>query len=162
MTGRAEPLVGRCYTRARRLPLMIGRMPGSDTTILGGPYTLTQFVTGALALLVMWMSHPVWAHFGLLTNALIFLTIPVLLVWASRRARIEGRDPFKFVLGLAAFYRFPAGGSLAGRAIRPRPDQVLTPRRFWTTTPARAGSGDPDAVDSVDSVAEMPMPAGRS
>ncbi|MGH3659301.1 MAG: hypothetical protein ACRDUA_21845, partial [Micromonosporaceae bacterium] len=51
--GGAEPtrLIGHCYTKARRFPLVIGKLPGGGR-IPGGPYSLHQIGAMVVAAIV--------------------------------------------------------------------------------------------------------------
>lgn len=149
MSG-SEPLVGRCYTRARRLPLMIGRMPGGRGQLWGGPYTLSQFAVAGACLLVLWQTHVLWAHFGTVGNALVLLGVPAVAAWAARRARIEGRDPLRAAVGVARFIAAPAQGRVAGRAWKPPATRATTRTRFRvssTDLETRDWDNDDDSDD---------------
>jgi hypothetical protein len=65
MPGGAESnrLVGHCYTKARRFPLVIGKLPGGGR-IPGGPYSLHQIGAMVLAAIVLKQTSAIWAHFG--------------------------------------------------------------------------------------------------
>jgi hypothetical protein len=115
--SRGDVLVGRSYTRSRRFPRMIGRMPGRDGGYLpGGPYTLTQGTLFLILLVVVWKLPLLdWlgpARWGLPLSA-VFL----------RRARIESRTPLGWLAGLGTHLLAPPAGMLGHRPYRPtRPE----------------------------------------
>lgn len=142
--GRGDALVGRCYTRARRLPLMIGRLPGGRGQVWGGPYTLTQFLTACVALVVLWQTYGIWARFSTGWDALILLGVPALLAWLVRRARIEGRDPLRAAVGVVAFLAYPSTGRLAGRTWRPAGPRWTGRCRFFVSDTRDRDTQEPD------------------
>lgn len=109
---------GRCYTKARRFPWVIGQIQG--WTIPFGPYTATQLgvLLGGLWLLVQ--TFGIWSRLG--PFSLLALALPPLATWAVRHARIDGRSPFRAACGLALLLAEPRCGRIHGRlAHRPRP-----------------------------------------
>ena len=117
----SEPLVGRSYTRARRFPLVIGKLPGGGR-ILGGPYTLTQVGVMVGSIIVLRVAAPVWAHLSY-GDALVYMAVPYGLGYLVRRARFEGREPLRAGAGALTAFGAPPRGRLRGRAWRePRPD----------------------------------------
>ncbi|MGW1496356.1 hypothetical protein [Streptomyces sp. NPDC002402] len=147
MSASEEDLVGHSYTRARKHPLVIGKLPGAGR-LPGGPYTITQIVTMVVAFGLLAVTQALWAHFGL-ANILIMIALPWGLAWVLRYARIDGRDPARAVRSLLIYASAPAGGRLAGRPQRhPRPQLSRT-----TTTVRTAGDRGPDGP------APAPQPA---
>ncbi|GJF30261.1 hypothetical protein KNE206_29610 [Kitasatospora sp. NE20-6] len=118
-----DVLIGRSYTRARRSPLVIGKLPGAGR-LPGGPYTITQIVTMVLVFVVLIITKAVWAHFGP-GNVLIMIAVPWSLAFALRYARMDGRDPARALLGVFTYASTPRAGRLAGRPVRRRRPQLL-------------------------------------
>ncbi|MFJ2060361.1 hypothetical protein ACIOMM_31100 [Streptomyces sp. NPDC087908] len=112
-----EVLVGRCYTKARRLPLMIGRWPGGRGAIWGGPYTVPQVVVIAVAFGVLMLTRGVWAHFGLV-NLVIAIGVPYGLSLVVRHVHIDGRNPLVAAVSAGGSLVAPAGGRLEGRPVK--------------------------------------------
>ncbi|MFB8085076.1 hypothetical protein [Streptomyces sp. NPDC055992] len=113
----SEVLVGRCYTRARRHPLMIGRWPGGRGRIWGGPYTVPQIIVLAGSLTLLLLTRALWAHFGLL-NYVIALGLPYGLSLLVRHVQVDGRNPLSVAASSAGLLTRPAGGRLGGRPIK--------------------------------------------
>ncbi|WP_331734634.1 MULTISPECIES: hypothetical protein [unclassified Streptomyces] len=121
MSGAAESspevLVGRCYTRARRHPLMIGKWPGGRGRIWGGPYTVPQIVVLAVSLAGLVLTRGLWAYFGLFNYA-IALGGPYGLSLLVRHIRVDGRNPLAVAASSASLVTRPSGGRLGGRPLR--------------------------------------------
>lgn len=130
-------LIGRSYTRARKHPLVIGKLPGGGR-IPGGPYTITQIVTMVGVFVLLLALRDLWAFFGL-GNALVMIVLPWGLAWTMRYARMDGRDPARALLGLITYGTSPPGGKLAGRPQRTFKAKLVTGRVTIRLRPA-----DPD------------------
>lgn len=136
--GDQQVQVGRSYTRARRFPLVIGKLPGGGR-IVGGPYTLSQVGVMVATIIVLYVSTPVWAHLGY-GDGVVYLALPYGLSWTVRHARIEGREPLRTLAGLAAQLGAPAAGRLRGRPYRPARPRLVRSGVF-TIGPAAAERG---------------------
>ncbi|MFD5785339.1 TcpE family conjugal transfer membrane protein [Streptomyces sp. NPDC127037] len=119
-------LVGHSYTRARKHPLVIGKLPGGGR-IPGGPYTITQIITMAGVFVLLLLVRDLWAFFGI-GNALVMVIVPWGLAWLMRYARMDGRDPARALLGLLTYSTSPPGGRLAGRPQRTFKTKLVTGR----------------------------------
>lgn len=144
-----ETLVGRSYTRARRYPLVIGKLPNGGR-IPGGPYTLTQLGVMVGAFLLLVGTRGLWAHFGLV-NLVLLVGVPYGLAWGVRHARVEGRDPARAALGLLVLYSQPRTGRLAGNPIR-RVRPVALRTRFTVTELSSPDGAAPQALVAAPSV----------
>ncbi|MGW2182694.1 hypothetical protein ACWCXX_32365 [Streptomyces sp. NPDC001732] len=184
MSGVAAPeaLVGRCYTRARRHPLMIGKWPGGRGRIWGGPYTVPQIVVLAVSLAGLVLTRGVWAHFGLFNYA-IAIGGPYGLSLLVRHIRVDGRNPLAVAASTASLVARPREGRLGGRPLRsrgghqpligvcsvtwaaPRPEAggggagpVLRPIRSQAAASRVMGAG---LTTTSASVSESPVPVDR-
>ncbi|MCX5216193.1 hypothetical protein OG689_44465 [Kitasatospora sp. NBC_00240] len=108
-----EDLIGHSYTRARKHPLVVGKLPGAGR-IPGGPYTVTQVVTMVVAFGVLATTRAIWAHFGLM-DIVIMVAVPWGLAWVLRYARLDGRDPARALRSLLVYISTPTAGRLAGQ-----------------------------------------------
>ncbi|MGQ4354891.1 phage holin family protein [Streptomyces drozdowiczii] len=127
-----EVLVGRCYTKARRHPSMIGQWEGHR--LWGGPYTVPQFATMAVvfgALILLLITVPaLWATFGLF-NLGALVVLPYLASLLVRRLHVSGgRNPF---VALASVVGLLAGGQRRRLAGRPLP-RITTQPLLGTAT----------------------------
>lgn len=144
-------LTGYCYTKAKRIPLMIGRLPGMSGQLWGGPYTVTQVVVAVVSFALLWQVRGLWSPLGSPWNGLVVLGIPLSLAWLVRRARVEGRDPLRALAAIGSFYAAPRSGRLDGRAPQAPRSVVVRPCRFTTTetTLARPGGQGRTAVQQL-------------
>lgn len=133
---RAEPIVCRSYTFARRYPLVIGKIAGWAP--LWGPATPTQYaVAVGSALLLLW-TRGLWGRVlpgpvGLF----VVVGVPFGLAWAMRAARFEHRAPARALLGLLTLVTTPPRGRVNGRAyFEPRPRPLRGNRIFVAELPA--------------------------
>lgn len=132
MLTSGQPLV-RSWTRALRYPKVIGRLPGMRR-LWGGPYTYAQIATGALTLLVMVKTLSLWGRFGPAGNGLLLLILPAGLMFAVRRARIEGRSLPAYVSGLSTYAARRV--SAQARHARASVPSVLAPHTLRVSTSA--------------------------
>ncbi|MCX4682314.1 conjugal transfer protein [Streptomyces sp. NBC_01433] len=152
MSASEEDLVGHSYTRARRHPLVIGKLPGAGR-LPGGPYTITQIVTMVVVFGGLALTQTLWAHFGL-ANILIMIALPWGLAWVLRYARIDGRDPARALRSLLIYASAPAGGRLAGHPQRqPRPQWARTTCTVRVAGDQASGEAAPAATPRLQPAA---------
>ncbi|MGY4967105.1 hypothetical protein [Streptomyces sp. 900105245] len=135
MSASEEELIGHSYTRARKHPLVIGKLPGAGR-LPGGPYTITQVMTMVISFGLLIMTRDLWAHFGAM-NFILMVLIPWGLAWVLRYARLDGRDPARAVRSLLIYSSTPAQGRLAGK-----PQRVARPRLATATCTVRVRSAE--------------------
>lgn len=158
----AEVLIGRCYTRARRHPVMIGRWPGGRGRIWGGPYTIPQLVVLVASLVLLLVTRAVWAHFGLL-NFVIVLGVPYGLSLLVRHVQVEGRNPLSVVASSVGLLFRPSGGRLGGRPLgKARGRRPVIGVCSFSWAPEGAVRGREDAAMSVLRAARTVRSAPRS
>ncbi|MDQ8707491.1 hypothetical protein RCO28_34230 [Streptomyces sp. LHD-70] len=112
----ADVLVGRCYTKARRHPLVIGKLPGGGQ-LLGGPYTVPQAIVIAVSFTLLILLRDVWAHFGLL-NVLIAPGVAYGLGLVVRHVHVDGRGPLAAAGSLVGLLAAPSDGRIGGRPMK--------------------------------------------
>lgn len=112
-----DALIGRCYTKARRHPLVVGTLPGGGR-LWGGPYTIPQLVVAAASFALLLLFRPVWAHFGGVLNVLIAVGVPLGLAFAVRRVSVDGRNPLAVAGSVLSVLGSPAEGRLGGRPVK--------------------------------------------
>ncbi|MCX5231463.1 hypothetical protein [Streptomyces sp. NBC_00233] len=150
-------LVGRCYTKARRHPLMIGMWPGGRGAIWGGPYTVPQVIVIAVVFGVLMLTRSVWAHFGLV-NLVIAIGVPYGLSLMVRHLHIDGRNPLLAAVSAGGTVVSPAGGRLGGRPVKPlgRRPLVGVCSVTWTRTAAPSREVRRAAEERANPVAISP------
>lgn len=117
-TAQPEPLIGRCFTKARKHTLVVGHWPGGGR-IWGGPYTVPQIIVAAVTFAAAFLTRGLWAHHGLV-DVLPLVGVPYALALVVGRIHVDGRNPLAVaasVLGLAA------GGSSGRMDGRPVPQR---------------------------------------
>jgi hypothetical protein len=113
--------VGRSYTKGRRQPYLIRKWPGSNWALPLGPYTITQLLVFVGSVYFLLSYRDIWAHFGPF-NLIIGVGMPLVLTYVTRHTRIEGRDPLRAGVALAALMLQPRSGYLGDVPHRtPRP-----------------------------------------
>lgn len=124
--------VMRSFTRGMKIPALIGKF-ADGTRIWGGPYTMTQFSTGAVALVIGYTTMGLWKHLLPtlqvipleLQSYAVLLGVAVGLAWLTGKIP-QDTNPAHAVSGLATGGRPARYGTRAGRAIGPLP----RPRTF--------------------------------
>ncbi|MEU7075732.1 hypothetical protein AB0B30_37260 [Streptomyces narbonensis] len=152
MSASEEELIGHSYTRARKHPLVIGKLPGAGR-LPGGPYTITQVMTMVISFGLLVMTRDLWAHFGAM-NFILMALIPWGLAWVLRYARLDGRDPARAVRSLLIYSSTPAQGRLAGK-----PQRVARPRLATATCTVRVRSAERPAPAAAAKPAPQPAHA---
>lgn len=125
-------LIGRCYTKARRTPLVVGSVPGGAGRSLrlpGGPYTLTQLAAIVTAFVLLILARPIWGGHGLM-DVVVLLGAPFAAAFGLRHLHIDGRNPAAAAASVAVMLAGPRSGRLHGhpyKAARPaRTDTLVT------------------------------------
>jgi hypothetical protein len=153
-----EQLIGHSYTRARKHPLVIGKLPGAGR-LPGGPYTITQVVTMVATFLLLVITKSLWAHFGAL-DVIVMIALPWGLAWVLRYARLDGRDPARALRSLLLYASTPLDSRLSARPQGARPQLV----RGMCTVHVRAAArtAEPDLAPAlVPTPAPRPAPSAR-
>ncbi|MFE2270702.1 hypothetical protein ACFXB4_15845 [Streptomyces lavendulae] len=173
-------LIGRCYTKARRAPLVHGVIRdvngGRGIRLPGGPYTLTQLAGIVATVAALILTRPVWGGHGLLDVAAL-LILPAVVAFVLRQLHIDGRNPAAALLSVALMLAAPRRGQLRGRTYRPaRPtrgdtrvhlpadEEAVEATVVPAITDAPAGEPRPKQPRPrpAASAAEPPAPAGTS
>ena len=110
----------RWFTRARRIPRLVGKLPGSERGIPGGPYTMTQAVGAVGVALLLLKTEPLWGRFGWISDKVIVLIATVGTAFLLRLVRSGGRDPLSALSALVSVTTTSRHGRLRGQQLRPR------------------------------------------
>jgi hypothetical protein len=132
-------LTQRSFTFGRRYPKVIGRI-GRFT--LPAPMSVLQLGVFVGGVGVLRAVQPVWAHLGVL-NVAVYLVVPAGLAFAARFARVEGRSPARFLLGVTSLALSPRGGYLRGRAVAAARPWRLSGAAFTDPGPRPAAGSSP-------------------
>ncbi|MFI0742369.1 hypothetical protein ACH4PU_30485 [Streptomyces sp. NPDC021100] len=158
-------LIGRCYTKARRTPVVVGTVPGGmgrSFRLPFGPYTLTQLgalVAGVVALV---LTRPLWGGHGLV-DLVVLVTVPFGLAFALRRLHVDGRNPAAAAASVVMMLAGPRWGRLHGRPWRPVSPRstgvVVTLGEPTARTPAPQAAVPPPADDAAPAAQPRRAPA---
>lgn len=110
----------RWYTRARRIPRLIGKLSGSDRGIPGGPYTITQAIGAISVGLGLLKTEPLWGQFGWISNKIIILVATAATAFLLRFVKPGGRDPLSALTALLSVATASRHGRLKGRQLKAR------------------------------------------
>ncbi|MFD0287688.1 hypothetical protein [Streptomyces lutosisoli] len=158
-----EDLVGRCYTKARRAPLVHGVVRsvngGPNFRLPFGPYTFTQLAAIILSVGLLILSRPLWGGHGL-ADIVVLLAVPFGAAFAMRHLHIDGRNPAAAAASVALMLAGPRWGRLHGRPLRPVRAQRDDP---LVTLAAPAAEDEPPApVRAAASPARRAQPAAAT
>ncbi|AEM88730.1 hypothetical protein [Streptomyces violaceusniger] len=115
-----DRLIGHCYTKARRLPVVVGKIPGGNARLPGGPYTRTQLTALVVLFIPLIATRSLWGTHSVL-DLLIVIVIPYGGAWALRFVRLDGRNPAAVMVSIAMLASAPRHGRLRGRPWRAAP-----------------------------------------
>ncbi|MFE5482959.1 hypothetical protein [Streptomyces sp. NPDC056527] len=151
-------LIGRCYTKARRAPLVHGVIRdvngGRGIRLPGGPYTLTQLAGIVSTVAALILTRPVWGGHGWLDVA-VLIVLPAVVAFVLRHLHIDGRNPAAALLSIVLMLAAPRRGHLRGRPYRPaRPTRSDTRIHL----PADEQAAEATAPATTDAPAPEPPP----
>jgi hypothetical protein len=173
-----EDFVGRCYTKARRAPLVHGVVRsvngGPNLRLPFGPYTLTQLAAIVISVGLLILSRPLWGGHGL-GDVLVLLIVPFGAAFAMRHLHIDGRNPAAAAASVVLMLACPRWGRIHGRPLRraraerdaprvtlthPQADGALRPEPAPTPAPpARAPKTRRPVAHPAAPAARPPAPA---
>ena len=150
-----QQVVVRFYTRARKIPFMLGKL--GDFKIPFGPYTLTQGVvfvaTAWIGSETMWLWARGWVP---LLAWLVLLAVAAGCAVGAGRIPFKGRNPLMLAAGVIGYGTAPPWGTQGGSRIALRGQHRV---RYRCSAPTSA-AGDP-AIRAFDEdlAEEMAPPA---
>ncbi|MFE5711995.1 hypothetical protein ACFQ7J_14400 [Streptomyces sp. NPDC056501] len=152
--------IGRCYTKARRAPLVHGVIRdvngGRGIRLPGGPYTLTQLAGIVATVAALILTRPMWGGHGWLDVA-VLLILPAVVAFVLRHLHIDGRNPAAALLSIALMLAAPRRGQLRGRAYRPaRPTRGDT--RIHLPADTQAARDTTPAITAAPAPEPQPKP----
>lgn len=122
-----EEFIGRCYTKARRAPLVHGVVRsvsgGPSLRLPGGPYTVTQLAAIVISVGLLVLSRPFWGGHGL-ADLVVLLVVPSAAAISMRYLHVDGRNPAAAMASVLVMLASPRRGRIHGRPLRPvRPER---------------------------------------
>jgi hypothetical protein len=97
----------RFYTAARRIPQLIGKLPGGGH-LWGGPYTAPQVGVFLGSVWLLWKTHTLWGRFGFFMNIAVAVGVVFVATWAAGRIPTTGRNPLSMGLDAVGLVAGPA------------------------------------------------------
>ncbi|MER6075914.1 hypothetical protein ABT187_45655 [Streptomyces sp. NPDC001817] len=126
-----EEFVGRCYTKARRAPLVHGVIRsvngGPNLRLPGGPYTLTQLAAIVISVGLLILTRPVWGGHGV-GDVVVLIGVPFGAAFGMRHLHIDGRNPAAAATSVVMMLGAPRWGRIHGRPFRPARPAHVAPR----------------------------------
>lgn len=153
------------YTKARRIPTLIGK-DAAGRRIPGGPYTAMQVIAALVTPAALWNTRALWA--GQLTGLATMIAVLGLsfgVVKLLGKVDFASRNPLLVASSLFRQAFTPAGGSLAGTALRPTKTRrirssVLVGQLSDPTPAVNKAEADPQRQPAqADVAAEAPIAA---
>ncbi|MBZ6295909.1 conjugal transfer protein [Streptomyces olivaceus] len=167
-----EDFAGRCYTKARRAPLVHGVVRsvngGPGFRLPFGPYTLTQLAAIVLSVGLLILSRPLWGGHGL-GDVLVLALVPFGAAFAMRHLHVDGRNPAAAAASVVLMLAGPRWGRVHGRPLRPARTERDAPRVTLAhpdlddapaPTPARAAHPRRPPAQTAPLPAAAPMASG--
>lgn len=112
-----EPI--RFFTRARHIPTLFGKLPGSRWSLPGGPYTLTQALVAVAPLATVYLTRHHWSqHANAISLGVLAGALGIGLALAVGRLPLGGRNPVSILTGFYLVWTAPRLGMQAGKEIR--------------------------------------------
>ncbi|MFE9007392.1 hypothetical protein ACFYOY_35630 [Streptomyces sp. NPDC007875] len=155
-----DRLIGHCYTKARRLPVVVGKIPGGNARLPGGPYTKTQLTTLVALAIPLIATRSLWGTRSVL-DLLIVIVIPYAGAWTLRFVRLDGRNPAAVMVSITMLATAPRHGRLRGRPWR----AAFAHRARAACTLPLTGRPAQDAADNQQATVadrERPETAGQT
>ena len=125
-----DVIVGKFFTRAMKIPLMVGRLI-DGTRLWGGPYTVPQIVAGFIALLVLWQAFAWFFSTGfILTDAILVILGAWGVAFLVGRLPDSRRNLFNMMTSMASATATSKTGFYRGSPFKIQ--QPRLPRPFKT------------------------------
>lgn len=155
-------VVGKFFTRAMKIPLMVGRLI-DGTRLWGGPYTVPQIVAGFIALLVLWQAFAWFFSTGLIfTDAILVVFGAWGVAFLVGRLPDSRRNLFNLMTSMASATATSKTGFYRGSPFKIQ--QPKLPRPFKTEQQCQKlaeqrRAEKTRALQQLDSSHGFPVPA---
>jgi hypothetical protein len=157
-----DSVVCQSYTRARRHPLLIGKIQGHALPVMVSPTQLAVLVIGVIGLV---KTRGLWGPLvgGGQTEIVVIVALPAAAAFAARHLRMEGRSPLRMALGVATYAgRRSVGTEMLGRPVRERTPRRVGRAKVFISAPAGVAARLVEAVDDEPVEAPLLVPRRRA
>lgn len=174
MNTQGSPEVARFFSQARRIPMLVGKLP-DGTRIWGGPYTIYQILAVLVTASGMYLFRSQWSSGAILSDLLVGAVLVACVGLLAGQIPLDARNPFVLVGGFGNALQAPRMGTYRGRRVRlrkphqprisvsvqPLPremdDEVAAPRQVESATASERVAPTPEASASEEE-ATSPKP----
>lgn len=119
MSTERPPEVAKFFNQARRIPMLIGKLP-DGSRIWGGPYTGYQLIALFVAGGVLYLFHDLWSSGSILSDIFLGVVIAACVGLLAGRIPLDARNPMVLVAGFGNALQAPRTGTYRGMAPRLR------------------------------------------
>lgn len=147
------PDVAKFFSQARRIPMLIGKMP-DGSKIWGGPYTVYQI--GALAVTGggLYLFRGMWSTGAIFADLLLAAIIAMSAALLAGQIPLDARNPTALVSSFGNALQAPRTGTYHGKAPRLR-----RPHRSTVSISVQPLFLEADALPDENPVTEAPAKA---
>ncbi|WP_209326327.1 hypothetical protein [Brevibacterium renqingii] len=147
------PEVAKFFSQARRIPMLIGKMP-DGSKIWGGPYTVYQLIALVIAGAGLYLFHGMWSTGAILADLLVGAVIAISAALLAGQIPLDARNPTALVSSFVNALQSPRTGTYHGKAPRLR-----RPHRANVAISVQPLFLEADALVDGDPVTEAPAEA---
>lgn len=109
--------VARFFSHARRIPLLVGKMP-DGTKIYGGPYTIYQIVGLLGTLALAYTTHDLWTTDAIIADLLLAVVLSLGVGLLAGFIPTNTRNPAVAVYTFGTAVKAPRNGECRGRVLK--------------------------------------------
>lgn len=119
MSTDRQPEVAKFFSQARRIPMLIGKLP-DGSRIWGGPYTGYQVIALIVTGGGLYLFHDLWSSGAILSDIFLGVVIAICVGLLAGRIPLDARNPMVLVAGFGNALQAPRTGTYRGAAPRVR------------------------------------------
>lgn len=113
------PEVAKFFSRARRIPMLIGKMP-DGSKIWGGPYTVYQLMALVITGAGLYLFHGMWSTGAILADLVVAAVIAMSAALLAGQIPLDARNPTGLVSSFSNALKAPRTGTYHGKSPRLR------------------------------------------
>lgn len=144
------PEVAKFFSQARRIPMLIGKMP-DGSKIWGGPYTVYQLIALLVTGAGLYLFHGMWSTGAILADLVVAAVIAMSAALLAGQIPLDARNPTALVSSFVNALQSPRTGAYHGKAPRLR-----RPHRANVAISAQPLFLEAEALAEKDPITEAP------